>query len=433
MKNHVLTFALWVSVNLSSSCWMYAETVTLNVQPSQSTLNLGGSAFLLPYSPQVAGSLATTWSGTITADINGGVFTFTGGSSITADIHPLGPFNTSPNPAGIVPANYGVTGTGPVFPVGNAVVRGVYRNLVFDIVAGSAQGGAVMSGGSFRLISGELVWGAVTDSGDFSGLSNLANVTGPNTSTSNVTWDGTTLTIPVAVQTDGSNRVEVWTGTIVATLAPQTPSLVNARAYHVGYTGSGSSVNESVELIQRSASDQLVELNNLINSSRGINGVVIDLDNLQTLDDISLSYRMSPQGPFIEASHPVSAWKDAPAPDSVLLQAGQGQEGSDRIAIVWPDNVIANRYLCIRAEVGGTPIFELYLGHLLGETSGAGNNSFSCTFADITPIRSAVGQSVNSSDLHDIDKSGTVSFGDISAMRSNVGAQLTQITIPAYP
>jgi hypothetical protein len=30
----------------------------------------------------------------------------------------------------------------------------------------------------------------------------------------------------------------------------------------------------------------------------------------------------------------------------------------------------------------------------------------------------------------DIDKNGTVSFADISAMRSNVGAQLTVITIP---
>ncbi len=72
-----------------------------------------------------------------------------------------------------------------------------------------------------------------------------------------------------------------------------------------------------------------------------------------------------------------------------------------------------------------------YIGHLLGETTGPSGSVFTVSFADITPIRGAVGSTVNASSTVDIDKNGTVAFADISAMRPNVGAQLTIITIPA--
>jgi hypothetical protein len=68
---------------------------------------------------------------------------------------------------------------------------------------------------------------------------------------------------------------------------------------------------------------------------------------------------------------------------------------------------------------------------LLGKTTGPSNGVYTVSFEDISPIRAAVGQSVNAGSIHDIDKNGTVAFADISAMRSNVGAQLTNITIPA--
>jgi hypothetical protein len=83
------------------------------------------------------------------------------------------------------------------------------------------------------------------------------------------------------------------------------------------------------------------------------------------------------------------------------------------------------------ANTGLTQPEVYYIGHLLGETTGAPGGVYTVSFADITPIRSAVGQSVSASSIHDVDKNGTVSFADISAMRPNVGAQLTNITIPA--
>lgn len=433
-SNSVTMFALAVLVGALSAAKSSAETVTLTIQPAQSSLSLSGNAFGLVYTPQVPGGLDATWSGTITGDLTGGVFTFSGGSAITAEVNPVGPFETAPNVIGTIAGNYGVIGTGLVFPFGNVTIKGVYRNLAFDISSGTAQNGAAMAGSNFVLTSGELVWGAISQLGQTADdEEELVSVSGSNSSASNVTWDGTTLTLPVSVQTTGSNRVENWTGTIVATLVSPPPSLVNAQVSHTGYSGQGSPVNESVQLIQRSNAAQQVQLTNLINSSRGINGMVLDLDGLTDLNDATLEYKMSPQGAFNEGDNPVAGWVDAPAPTSVSLLPGQGLGGSNRIALVWADNAIANRYVCVSLTVGGTRIFEVYVGHLLGETTGPSNNSFTVAFADITPIRSAVGSAVDSSSPTDIDKNGTVSFADISAMRGNVGAQLTQITIPANP
>ena len=69
-----------------------------------------------------------------------------------------------------------------------------------------------------------------------------------------------------------------------------------------------------------------------------------------------------------------------------------------------------------------------YLGHLMGET-GPTTATYSVSFADITPIRLSIGTDVDSSSEVDIDKSGVVSFADISAMRER-GATLTNITVP---
>lgn len=99
------------------------------------------------------------------------------------------------------------------------------------------------------------------------------------------------------------------------------------------------------------------------------------------------------------------------------------------------DNAIANRWLRItllpNLNTGLIAPEVFYIGHLLGETTGHSNGIYTVSFADITPIRAVVGQTVDATSVTDIDKSGTVAFADISAMRVNVGAQLTNITIPA--
>jgi hypothetical protein len=186
-------------------------------------------------------------------------------------------------------------------------------------------------------------------------------------------------------------------------------------------------------MLPRGTAAQPIQIGNIISATRGITGVVLDLDSLPSLNNISFEFRMSPQGAFDEEAEPFTAWVSAPPPSSVTLQPSEGLEGSDRVQILWADDVISNRYLYIKIMAAGTTTAELFLGHLLGETSGPKANTFTVAFADITSIRESVGQTVGADFRQDIDKNGTVTFADISAMRANVGAQLPQITVPASP
>jgi len=155
------------------------------------------------------------------------VLTFSGGSAITALLNPSAPFSTSPYP--IVPAgsvdNYGVYASGLVSGYGSAVVNGAYRSLTLDLTGGSAANNSAPNAVNMLFTSGHLEWGAVATIGSTGDSSSLVNVSGLDTSSALVSFDGTTLILPVTLHTTGANRVEDWTGTIVATLVPEPSSM----------------------------------------------------------------------------------------------------------------------------------------------------------------------------------------------------------------
>lgn len=224
----------------------------------------------------------------------------------------------------------------------------------------------------------------------------------------------------------GNVQVSIQSGTTA--VSPVVGSFVN----HAGYTGGGPSIDTGKVLAKESGTPTLLNFNNLINSSHGINGLVFDVQNLPaTVTAANFEFLMSPTGAFNEEFDPITGWAVAPNPSSVTVTPGS----PDRIAIAWPNLAIANRWLRVTilasASTGLAQNEVYYIGHLLGETTGASGSVFTVAFADIAPIRGAVGNTVNASSIHDIDKNGTVSFADISAMRSSVGSQLTIITIPA--
>lgn len=228
-------------------------------------------------------------------------------------------------------------------------------------------------------------------------------------------------------------------GQIVATTTLTQPAqIVNRFVYHGGFSGAGSPPDNAINTVKQIAKEGSgptpLSFNNLINSSRGVNGVVFDIENLGNGGALSASdfeVQLSPQGAFDAGANPPAGWAPGPAPSSVAVVAGT----PSRVRVEWPNNSITNRWLRLtvkaNANTGLTVPETYYLGHLLGETTGlAGGSVYTVAFADITPIRSAVGSTVNASSDFDIDKNGTVSFADISAMRTNVGAQLTNVTIP---
>lgn len=212
-----------------------------------------------------------------------------------------------------------------------------------------------------------------------------------------------------------------------------TSGVQSAFAFHGGWTGQGSAIDTSKSLAKEGDGLQTLGLGNLINTSRGIIGVVFDILDLGDGDNLSAAdfeFQMSPQGAFSEVANPPAGWAAAPAPSSVTVTAGS----PDQVLIQWANNQIQNRWLRVtvlaNANTGLAEPQVFYLGHLLGETTGDAGGTFTVAFADISLIRAQVGQTVDATNDADIDKSGVVAFADISAMRPNVGTQLTAITIP---
>lgn len=218
-----LAFAAVVALPVSTR----AETLSFNVVSGSSSLTLSGQAFGLVYAGQGGNpaTLVDSWGGTIAADLTAGVITFTGGGGITALLNPLTPFTTNPYPPAGGTDNYGVIAQGIVTGFGFAIIEGAYRDLTLDITAGTATDGAAPAGMTLGFVgASKLDYGIMLNGNPFQGATSTLNGSGANTSASLVSFDGTTLSLPVTFLTTGSNRSESWTGTIVA-VVPEPSSL----------------------------------------------------------------------------------------------------------------------------------------------------------------------------------------------------------------
>jgi len=160
---------------------------------------------------------------------------------------------------------------------------------------------------------------------------------------------------------------------------------------------------------------------NYTNYSHGINGLMIDVDHL-------------PQGYTPDAGHFVfkvgndddpSGWADAPQPNSIIVQRGAGDGGSDRIAITWDDGAIVDQWLEVTMPAGlDTWLGEddvFYFGNAVADSGDsaydarvtitdlllARNNPRS--FLDPAPIESA----------YDFNRDGRVNTTDVLLARNH--------------
>jgi hypothetical protein len=136
---------------------------------------------------------------------------------------------------------------------------------------------------------------------------------------------------------------------------------------------------------------------NMINTSRGLNGLVFDIENLPatSLSTSDFVFQMSPQGVYTQSSNPPEGWTAAPAPSQIQVIAASGGN-PPRVIIRWADNDIKNRWLRVTIKSNeDTGLFNdeiFYAGHLLGETTGATSGTYTVAFSDQTSIRNAIGQ-----------------------------------------
>lgn len=129
------------------------------------------------------------------------------------------------------------------------------------------------------------------------------------------------------------------------TTTPGANGIVGAYVYHKGSSFADSGIQESLDtgkqLAKETSEARTLGFENLINSSRGINGIVFDIEGLEEhLSTADFEFRVSPQGAFDTSNNPPSSWTLAPAPSSISTEICS----PSRVTIEWADNAISDRY-----------------------------------------------------------------------------------------
>jgi hypothetical protein len=239
-----------ITALMSAAASSLAGTLTFTIDQGASSLTLSGLIAYhyptatdpgLPSNPQAPGSQSDQWGGTLTANLNGGVLTFSGGSIITAALNPSAPFVGNPgHTSGI--NNYGVWSSG-LISVGSLSVTGAYQGLVLDIPAGTAQDGAAPSGMTLGFTGGGLEYSyfslALGGAGTGTSAMQSSGGTGANTTAGLVSLTTVggemLLTLPIQFQTTGgTGRVENWSGQLVALAEIPEPSTMTVALLGLG-------------------------------------------------------------------------------------------------------------------------------------------------------------------------------------------------------
>ncbi|REK19312.1 MAG: hypothetical protein DWQ37_01595 [Planctomycetota bacterium] len=179
---------------------------------------------------------------------------------------------------------------------------------------------------------------------------------------------------------------------------------------------------------------------NITSFSRGINGLMIDVDDLQSpisTDDFQFYVSTS-----LGDTSP-DTWVAAPQPSSISIRPGAGVLGSDRIGLVWPDGAIANRWLRVIFEgndatggfntnTGLSESDEFFFGNRIGDDGSGSPTVFITSATDEIAARANPGFGVGVNNPWDYDRSGVVNAVDQIVARNN-GGVLTKINLADAP
>jgi len=187
---------------------------------------------------------------------------------------------------------------------------------------------------------------------------------------------------------------------------------------------------------------QTATMVNYTSFSRGINGIMVDIENLADADglsDVDFDFHASNRdnGPA-DNTHDPSTWVEAPTPTiSVREHAGTG--GSHRVTLIWSDRAIRNQWLQVTVKantttgLGQNDVF--YVGNAVGESL----DSAAFTFVDGTDFAGARDNTHDSDarapidDRFDYNRDSLVDDSDLAIARDNHTNFLTSLTLFTAP
>jgi glucose/arabinose dehydrogenase len=168
---------------------------------------------------------------------------------------------------------------------------------------------------------------------------------------------------------------------------------------------------------------------NVSSYSKGINGIMIDIaGNHGAITAADFTFRVG-------NNNSPSGWTTAAAPSAVSVRIGAGVSGSDRVEIIWADNVIQKRWLEVitkaNANTGlaqnpGLPAGQadvFYFGNAIGDT-GLGNTvtNASVNAFDEVAARNNGQILINNiplTNIYDFNRDGSVNAADEIIARNN--------------
>lgn len=161
--------------------------------------------------------------------------------------------------------------------------------------------------------------------------------------------------------------------------------------------------------------------------SRGLNGLVIDSRNLNDF----MAVEKADFDFFVSVDGSAETWELLTAEVTIIKQPGDGAGETDRFFLVWPDNVIQNKWLQVTMKVtertGLEDAHVFYFGHALGDTGDhslngdAGANTIVDVF-DVVGVRQNVlpiGDEAGIENAFDFNRDKRVDLFDLIIARDN--------------
>ena len=176
---------------------------------------------------------------------------------------------------------------------------------------------------------------------------------------------------------------------------------------------------------------------NYTSYSRGINGLMVDIADMAsepTLETIDSFFEFT-----VGNDGTPGDWDAGPDPVEITVRPGGGNDGSDRITILWADNAIENTWLetivLANASTGLAEPDVFYFGNAIGESGNSAADT-QVNAQDIGGARDNPHNFLNRAaidDAYDYNRDSLVNAQDIGIARDNPTNFLTDLNLISPP
>ena len=172
--------------------------------------------------------------------------------------------------------------------------------------------------------------------------------------------------------------------------------------------------------------DQTATFSNYTNYAKGLNGIMVDIENLMIPEGISATDFEFRVGDDSETRQ----WNQAPLPTTVAARALPGTN-IHRVTIIWQDaDAVKNQWLQVKilpSENTGLTVPDVfYFGNLIGDTG----DSPIAAVTDLTDLQLAFAHVFSAATIDsafDVNRNGIVDFTDVQLMYTNFFQRIRMI------